>query len=91
MLRSGSEGPAAPCVEVRRLVFEFLDEELPSNQSQLIVEHLVLCPPCAGFFAFERTFLAVLRRRVPIDQAPVELRERIRAALADRKRADPPS
>ena len=91
MQRSGPEGTATPCVEVRRVVFEFLDGELPPPQVQRIEAHLILCTPCAGFFAFERTFLAVLRRRVPIDQAPVELRERIRAALADRKRADPPS
>ena len=91
MHTSGSEAAAVPCTEVRRLVFEFLDDELPAPQATLIVEHLGLCPPCAGFFTFERTFLAVLRRRVPIDQAPEDLRERIRAALADRKRPGPPS
>ena len=80
-----------PCFEVRRLVFEFLDGELGQPQAALIAEHLTVCSPCAGFVTFERTFLAVLRRRVPIDQAPVELRERIRSALADRKRTDPPS
>jgi mycothiol system anti-sigma-R factor len=78
-------------VEVRRLVFEYLDDELVPPQVTLIAHHLTLCPPCAGYFAFERTFLAVLRRRVPIDQAPSEFRDRIRAALADRKGAGPPS
>ena len=91
MERSGSEGAVSPCVEVRRQVFEFLDDELAPPQAASILEHLSLCPPCKGFFAFERTFLAVLHRRVSIDHAPDELRDRIRAALADRKRADPPS
>ena len=91
MHRPESEGTIAPCVEVRRLVFEYLDDELGPAQVTLIAHHLTLCGPCAGFFAFERTFLAVLRRRVPIDEAPAELRDRIRAALADRKRANPPS
>jgi mycothiol system anti-sigma-R factor len=80
-----------PCLEVRRLVFEFLDDELAKPKAASVAEHLSLCPPCRGFFAFERTFLAVLHRRVSIDQAPPELRDRIRAALADRKRTDPPS
>ena len=91
MHRPESEGPVAPCVEVRRFVFEYLDDELGPPQVTLISHHLSLCPPCAGYFDFERTFLAVLRRRVPIDEAPSELRDRIRAALADRRRTNPPS
>jgi mycothiol system anti-sigma-R factor len=79
------------CTEVRRLVFEFLDDELVETRAASVAQHLSLCPPCKGFFAFERTFLAVLHRRVSIDQAPAELRDRIRSALADRKRTDPPS
>ena len=89
MQRSGFEGAAVPCVEVRRLVFEFLDDELAPPQATLITEHLTVCGPCAGYFTFERTFLAVLRHRVPIDEAPAELRDRIRTALADRKRSGP--
>ena len=91
MQRSGSGGAAIPCVEVRRLAFEFVDDELGPAQAQLIVEHLTLCGPCDRAVAFERTFLAVLRQRVHIDQAPAELRDRIRAALADRTRSGPPA
>lgn len=90
MQRSGIEGAVVPCVEVRRLVFEFLDDELAPPQAALIVEHLTVCGSCTAYFTFERTFLAVLRHRVPIDQAPAELRDRIRTALADRKRSGPP-
>ena len=91
MHRSGQESTSSPCAEIRRLVFEFLDDELAAPQSTSVVDHLERCPPCKGYFAFERTFLAVVRRCVPIDQAPAELRDRIRAALADRKRSDPAS
>ncbi len=79
----------SPCVETRRVVFEFLDDELGEPQVVKIVEHLERCPPCKGFFAFERTFLSVVRRRVSVDEAPPELRERIQKALADRKRSSP--
>ena len=72
-------------------MFEFLDRELEPEQAAGIEKHLAVCNPCAGFYAFERTFLGVLRRRVSIEQAPAEFRERLRVALAARKRADPPS
>jgi len=42
------------------------------------------------FFSFERAYLGVLRRKTSIDAAPVELRERIRAALIRRERSGPP-
>ena len=89
MARSESDGLMNSCAEVRRLVFEFLDDELAEPRATSIIEHLSLCPLCKGFFAFERTFLAVLHRRVSIDQAPPELRDRIRSALSERKRTDP--
>ena len=91
MQRSEPEGANAACVAVRNLVFEFIDRELESEQAAGVEKHLSACSPCAGFYAFERTFLGVLRRRVAIEQAPAELRERLRIALADRKRSDPPS
>jgi len=91
MQRSEPEGANASCVAVRNLVFEFLDRELEPEQAAGVEKHLAACSPCAGFYAFERTFLGVLRRRVALEQAPAELRERLRIALADRKRSDPPS
>lgn len=91
MQRPEPEGANASCVAVRNLVFEFLDMELEPEQVAGVETHLAACSPCAGFYAFERTFLGVLRRRVSIEHAPAELRERLRVALADRKRSDPPS
>ena len=91
MHRSGQESPSSPCAEIRRVVFEFLDDELAGPQSTSVADHLERCPPCNSYFTFERAFLAVVRRRVPIDGAPAELRDRIRAALADRKRSGPAS
>ena len=91
MQPSESDEALRRCIEARSLVFEFLDDELMPAQVAIVVEHLAACNSCAGFFAFERTFLGVLRRRVPIDEAPPDLRERLRAALADRKRPGPPT
>jgi mycothiol system anti-sigma-R factor len=82
MTMAGSEGPPVQCATVCERVYEFLDEELSPAERERIAGHLSSCPPCAGHFAFERAFLAVLHRRVTIDQAPAELRDRIRATLA---------
>jgi len=90
MERSDRESYAAQCASVRKVVYEFLDEELATADVARVAQHLGACPPCAGFFNFERAYLGVLRRTSSIDAAPVELRERIRAALISRERSGPP-
>ena len=86
MERSDAETPAVPCAAVRKVVYEFLDEELPSSDRAGVARHLSRCPPCAGFFAFERAYLLVLKRRTSIDAAPAELRDRNSAALRSREK-----
>ena len=81
----------APCSAVRQVVYEFLDEELPPADVARVADHLERCPPCSGFYTFERTYLLVLRRKTTIESAPAELRARIRAALASRERSGPQS
>ena len=88
------EGPelekdTPPCAAVRQVVYEFLDEELPPADVARVLRHLGLCPPCSGFFSFERAYLLVVKRKTSIESAPAELRERIRAALASRERPGP--
>jgi anti-sigma factor (TIGR02949 family) len=84
----GSDGKETACAAVRKVVYEFLDAELPPSETDQVVSHIAVCPPCHGYIAFERAFLAVVQRRSTIDQAPPELRDRIRAALvrADERR-----
>jgi len=89
MERSDSERYGAQCVAVRRVVYEFLDEELPPTDVARVTQHLGACPPCHGFFAFERAYLQVLTRKTSVEAAPPELRERIRVALASRERSRP--
>jgi mycothiol system anti-sigma-R factor len=88
MNRPGSEGIESACAATRKVVYEFLDAELPPSESERVVSHIAVCPPCKGYVAFERAFLAVVQRRSTIDQAPPELRDRIRVALvrADERR-----
>ena len=86
---STSEISRWPCAAVRKVVYEFLDDELSPGDAIPVTRHLERCPPCAGFFTFERAYLLVLKRKTTIDAAPLELRERIRAALASRERSRP--
>ena len=90
MHESDSETHAASCATVRKVVYEFLDDELPAADADNVNQHLLACPPCAGFFNFERAYLLVLKRRTTLEAAPSELRERLRAALASRGRPQPP-
>ena len=86
MHQSDSETPAASCTAIRLVVYEFLDDEMPAPEADRVNRHLLACPPCAGFFDFERAYLLVLKRRTTIESAPAELRARLRAALASRRR-----
>ena len=86
---SSSEISVWPCAAVRKVVYEFLDDELPAHDVAPVTRHLDACPPCAGFFTFERAYLLVVKRRTTIESAPPELRERLRAALASRERSRP--
>lgn len=84
MKEQRSERSAPSCAAVRKLAYEFLDDELPRPESARVIEHLSLCSACAGHYAFERAFLAAVQRCSSIDEAPAELRDRLRAALAER-------
>lgn len=83
------EAHVASCTETRKVVYEFLDDELAASDADRVNRHLLACPPCAGFFNFERAYLLVLKRRATIESAPSELRERLRSALASRGRQQP--
>ena len=86
MREQRSDGSATSCATVRKLAYEFLDEELPGPESARVIEHLSVCTPCAGHYAFERAYLAAVQRGCSIEEAPAELRDRLRAALAERKK-----
>ena len=89
MESSSSEISASPCAATRKLVYEFLDEELAPAARAPVARHLAECPPCAGYFTFERAYLLVVKRKTTIEAAPPELRDRLRAELAARGRSRP--
>ncbi len=86
MKEQRSDRGETSCAAIRKLAYEFLDEELPGPESTRVAEHLSVCSPCAGHYAFERAFLAAIQRGCSIEEAPPELRARLRAALDEQKK-----
>ena len=75
------EASAWSCAAVIQKLYEFLDDELASEVSEVIREHLARCPPCAQRFEYERVFLRVIEQRTRLEQAPPELRRSILRSL----------
>src|SRR5579864_2194058 len=65
-----------------------VDGALNSAERQAVSAHLATCRDCRDRQADERALKALLRERIPIVSAPVELRQKIIAAL-DREDSRP--
>ena len=72
-----------PCDAVVERSYEFLDGELPADACTLIRDHLAGCTSCRNAVQADRAFLSCLERRIRIEPAPAELRERIAESLDD--------
>ena len=72
-----------PCDAVVERSYEFLDGELPADAATLIQDHLAGCTSCRRAVQLDKAFLSFLERRVRIEPAPPDLRERIADALDD--------
>ena len=74
---------AWPCDAIVERSYEFLDGELPPDTSTLIRDHLANCSSCRRAVQMDQAFLSFLERRIRIEPAPPELRERIAESLDD--------
>jgi len=71
-MMSEPKGPVV-CAEVRALLPAFLADEIPSDQSLRVQEHLDSCPPCRRFHRFETAFDGALKRGMRREAAPPSL------------------
>ncbi|GEM_PF-629757 len=71
---------SAECDGVLERIYAVLDGEVSAGEIAEIHAHLEACPPCLDEYEVE-VALKALVRRCCVEQAPVELRERIRASL----------
>lgn len=64
------------CCQTRELLPAFLDDELPSDVSHSIQEHLDCCECCQGYARLEQGFTRALKSRLPRVEAPASLIDR---------------
>jgi mycothiol system anti-sigma-R factor len=78
---SCGEHHETPCREVLGEVYLYLDLECSEERRALIRHHLDECSPCLRQFGIEHEVKALVARCCGAEQAPAELRERLRMKL----------
>ncbi|MEE6257126.1 mycothiol system anti-sigma-R factor [Plantactinospora sonchi] len=71
------------CREVLAEVYVYLDLECDDQRRVLIRDHLDECSPCLREYGIEQEVKALVARCCGNETAPADLRERLRARLAD--------
>ena len=69
------------CDEALTNLYQYLDREMDSANSERILAHLDDCSGCFDIFEFEIRLKVVVRERLA-EEVPPEFIERLRAALA---------
>jgi anti-sigma factor RsiW len=77
------------CRELAEFLIDFVAGELPPEQRARIEHHLCMCPPCVTYVETYRLTIR-LTRRLPCTPLPPELEKRLREALRDLGKEDPP-
>jgi len=78
---SWTERHQADCSEVLAAVWLYLDQECDCERRELLQHHLDECGPCLEQYGIEEQLKALLARKCGGEQAPVELRQRLREAI----------
>ncbi|GAB4047036.1 mycothiol system anti-sigma-R factor [Catellatospora paridis] len=71
------------CREVLTEVYLYLDLECSDDRRSLIKQHLDECSPCLREFGIEQEVKALVNRCCGQEQAPAELKDRLRAKLSE--------
>ncbi len=71
-----------PCVEVRSLMYLYIDNEIDARHEVLISTHLIECQPCDDVYAVERAFRAKVQRACACEPAPQALRMQITTQIS---------
>lgn len=71
------------CREVKEYLYSFLDSELDDQKSALIKEHFSICPLCSLMLENEKKLDSLLKKNIPQETAPYELKEEILKQVED--------
>ncbi len=78
--------PSLDCEQTVRLLWDYLDRQLPSIDLDAVDRHLHQCKAnCASHFEFERAFLDVMHAARPQVVASDTLRLRVLALIASER------
>lgn len=69
------------CSEVLAEVWLYLDQECDCERRTLLQHHLDECRPCLERYGLEEQLKALLARKCGGEQAPIELRQRLRDSI----------
>lgn len=70
-----------PCAAALQRLWGYLDKELTAEDEDELREHLAGCPPCLAEYSIDVVLKTVVRRSCR-EEAPADLRVRIRQTLA---------
>lgn len=79
------------CKDVLDEVYLYLDLECTDDRRQLIKNHLDECSPCLREYGIEQEVKALVARCCGAENAPDELKARLRAKLAELAAASEPA
>ena len=63
------------CSEIRKYIYPFLDGELDSQPSQMVKEHILICPLCKLEFEQEKKVDSLIKNNIPMENASYEVKE----------------
>jgi anti-sigma factor (TIGR02949 family) len=81
---AGQRGPLDryTCADTFRLMDDYLDRELDSDETARVVEHLETCVGCAGMYRQEGDILRQIREKLRRVRVPTGVRQRIFRQIA---------
>jgi mycothiol system anti-sigma-R factor len=79
------------CRDVLEEVYLYLDLECSDERRRLIQQHIDECSPCLREYGIEQEVKALVARCCGAENAPDELKERLRAKLNELSAASEPA
>lgn len=70
------------CREVKNNIHPFMDGELDDQTSQMVKEHISVCPLCTLELEQEKRMDSLIKNNIPKEKAPYELKETILKRIA---------
>jgi anti-sigma factor RsiW len=71
------------CGDTERLLFDFIEEELPAEVREKLEQHLSGCRSCMEYVAsYRRTIEATHDHALPAIEMPLELQHRLKEFIA---------